>query len=825
MCRRRCLHGLLALVLIPTNVFGPSAAFATARAKAVQTAQVPAADFSARLAALETELETKRQEYGVPGFSLAVVKDDQVVLMKGFGLRDVERKLPVTPDTLFAIGSASKAFTAMTAMMTVDEGKLVLDDSPKKYLPYFKLRDPETDAKITVRDLMCHSSGLNRTDLAWISGTFTRQEMIQIAGQAKPTAKLREKFQYQNVMYVAAGEVVAAAQKQSWEQFVTNRIFKPLGMKVTNLTKLETERAKDYALGYSYIKSTKETKRLPMRDITRIAPAGAINSSAREMAAWVRLMLGGGRFDGKRLVSEKSYAELIKQQMKVSDKIGYGLGWFIRDWNGHQAYDHGGNIDGFSSMVAFMPDRKLGFVYLSNANGSSLADAVRGIVWKHLAGDAAAMAEVKTEAASGEKPVAPQDEAGTYRLAQANVDFTVAFNDGRLALRVPGQPTYPLENIGGRRYKLAAPAPDGFFITFRPAKEKVGESEAYLEQPHGNFVLTKLKAEAKAAEAKANASYAGPMKELLGSYQGDLTNGPVIEIKLAEGRPALWVPGQPAYPLKEVEKDVYGSPALSDAYRLVIKRDEASNVSGFVLKQPEGEFVFKRLVEAKVDLTADELMAKVVAAMGGEANLRRHRTMVMRADVDFVHQGVTGEIITWAKAPNLMASEATFVALGRKFGTIYEYFDGAGGGEGGTFMPVENYAGKNLDDKRIAADFYQVLNWKTLFKTVEVRKRMKLDGEDVYVVVKTPEKGNPVTDYVSAKTFLVVKRELLNTTNSGEITLPSTETFSDYRYVDGVMLPFKTVTSSLSIGDTVVQVKEVKFDVDVPEQTFRARVR
>src|ERR1044072_5466430 len=127
--------------------------------------------------------------------------------MKGLGHKDFEQKVPVTPDTLFAIGSSSKAFTAMLVAMAADEGKLSLDDSPKKFLPYFKLQDPEADAKITLRDLLSHSSGLNRTDLAWVSGTLNREEVIRVAAQAQPTAKLRETMQYQNVMYAAADTV------------------------------------------------------------------------------------------------------------------------------------------------------------------------------------------------------------------------------------------------------------------------------------------------------------------------------------------------------------------------------------------------------------------------------------------------------------------------------------------------------------------------------------------------------------------------------------------------------------------------------------------
>src|SRR5688572_5258811 len=204
--------------------------------QAAATATATAKDYSAALAAIEQALDTKRKELGIPGLSIAIVKDDRVIYLKGLGEKDVEKKLPVTPDTRFAIGSASKAFTGMLAVMSADSGKLSLDDSPKKFLPYFTLRDQEAAAKITIRDLLAHRSGLNRTDLAMVTGMLNREELIRVAGMAKPTAKLGEKFQYQNIMYAAAGEVVAKAEKSTWDKLIASRIFKPLGMTNSDTT-------------------------------------------------------------------------------------------------------------------------------------------------------------------------------------------------------------------------------------------------------------------------------------------------------------------------------------------------------------------------------------------------------------------------------------------------------------------------------------------------------------------------------------------------------------------------------------------------------------
>src|SRR5262245_29105212 len=286
------------------------------------------ADYSAPLAAIEKTIDEKRKEFGIPGVSLAIVKDDKVIYMKGFGVKDFEHNTPVTPDTRFAIGSATKAFTAMLAVMSADEGKLSLDDSPNKFLPYFTLYDKDAAAKITLRDLLSHRSGLNRTDLAMVTGVLNREELIKVAGMAKPTAKLGEKWQYQNVMYAAAGEAVAKAQNSTWDDLIAKKIFKPLGMTNSDTSAEAMQKARDYSFGYDYNAGTKETRRLPQRPIPAAAPAGAINSSARDMAQWVRLMLGNGVFNGHRLVSEKGFDELVRKQINIGGSIDYGLGWF-----------------------------------------------------------------------------------------------------------------------------------------------------------------------------------------------------------------------------------------------------------------------------------------------------------------------------------------------------------------------------------------------------------------------------------------------------------------------------------------------------------------
>jgi CubicO group peptidase (beta-lactamase class C family) len=803
----RFFAALLAFLLVVAPLARPIPAQQTAKPQpAVASAQQTYAE---ALAAIETAIDARRKELGIPGASLVIVKDDQVIYMKGLGLKDIDRKLPVTPDTLFAIGSASKAFTGMAAVISADEGRLSLDDSPKKFLPYFTLRDADAAAKITIRDLLAHRSGLNRTDLAMVTNQLNREELIRVAGLAKPTTKLGEKFQYQNVMYAAAGEAVARAQNSTWDRVIETKIFKPLGMKASDTTAAQMQKARDFSFGYDYNASTKVTRQLPQREIPAAAPAGAINSNARDMAQWLRFMLGGGVINGKRLVSEKGFNQTITKQMNIAGTVDYGLGWFLRKWNDHKVVEHGGNIDGFNSQVALMPDQKLGFVLLTNVTGSSLGAFAMNTIWKNLVGGP------KSEATATGPAVDPKTEAGTYVYAAANLNFDVSFKEGKLVLTVPGQPPYPLENLGGRRYKLGEPAPPGFFATFRPAKDKPTATELFVEQPHGNLVLS------KSAVTSPEPAAAIALSDVVGSYKSE-SAGPTVEIAVRDGKVSLVVAGQNPYPLVENEKDKLRSPGLPDAYWIEVKRDDKGAVSGIVLNQPEGRFSFDKVRSegANTLIAADELIAKMIEAYGGEASLRKHKTSVTTVEIDMEHQGVRGYGVVKAKAPNMAASEMTLTALDKKIGLIRGYFDGNAGGELMTFAPDEVYSGKRLEDIKVGSDFYDVLDWKKNYPTITVKRIAKVGDEDAFVVEKRSEKGSPITDYVSVKSFLLLKRESVIHSDTTGVDIPQTETFSDYRNVDGVMVPFKSIGSNIANGDVVMRVKELKFDVEISDSAF-----
>ena len=320
------------------------------------------------------------QDWKVPGLAIAVVKNDSVLLMKGYGTRTMGTSQPVDEHTLFAIGSSSKAFTSTLVAMMVDQGKMRWDDPATTYLPGLQLFDPYVTRELTVRDLLTHRSGLARGDLMWYGTDYNRDEILRRVRFLKPTWSVRSHFGYQNIMYLAAGQAVAHAAGKSWDDLIRERIFTPLGMTESNTSIRDLAGKSNVATPHTDVNDTLMI--VPWHNIDNIGPAGAINSNVADMIKWVRFQLAQGSVNGKSLVSAGALGETHTAQMTIpvgadakqvnpyTHLESYGMGWFLQDYRGRELDQHGGNIDGMSAMVALMPEEKLGMVILTNANGS-----------------------------------------------------------------------------------------------------------------------------------------------------------------------------------------------------------------------------------------------------------------------------------------------------------------------------------------------------------------------------------------------------------------------------------------------------------------------
>jgi CubicO group peptidase (beta-lactamase class C family) len=314
--------------------------------------------------------------------------DGQVVYLRGHGLRDLERKLPVTPKTLFAIGSSSKAFTTFALGSLVDQGKLEWDKPVINYMPDLRLYDPSATLRITPRDLVTHRSGLPRHDLVWYNNsTSSREDVVHRLAYLAPNKDLRETFQYNNLMFLTAGVLVGRLMNSSWEDAIRHLVFQPLGMASSNFSVAASQQTADFSLGYTVRRDT--IQRMPFRNIDLVGPAGSINSNIEDMLKWVGMHLAGGVVSGKPVMSRATLTDMYAPHMPIGGmptdaSVGaanYGLGWFLNEYRGHYQVQHGGNIDGFSAMVALFPQDKVGLVILTNQNGSALT----GILLNHIA--------------------------------------------------------------------------------------------------------------------------------------------------------------------------------------------------------------------------------------------------------------------------------------------------------------------------------------------------------------------------------------------------------------------------------------------------------
>jgi CubicO group peptidase (beta-lactamase class C family) len=332
------------------------------------------------------------QTFDVPGLSIAIVKDGRVVLAKGYGVRKMGESARVDENTLFGIGSNTKAFTSALLASLVDEGKLSWDDKVYERLPGFQMYDPYVSHELTIRDLLTHKSGmgLGQGDLLfWPHSTYSRDEIIYRLRFMKPKSSFRSRFAYDNLMYIAAGQIVAAVTGKSWDDNIRERIFAPLGMSSSAVTNTAWKPGDNY--GWPHSRLPGKLQVIDFVPIDNAAPAGAINSSAAEMGRWLLLQLDHGRFPGsdRRLFSEKQSKEMWSPQtiLPVGEVppglaalkpnfADYGLGWFLNDYHGHKLVGHSGGVVGFVSRVQLVPDLQLGIVILTNAESGSANNSI-----------------------------------------------------------------------------------------------------------------------------------------------------------------------------------------------------------------------------------------------------------------------------------------------------------------------------------------------------------------------------------------------------------------------------------------------------------------
>ncbi|MCZ6834812.1 MAG: serine hydrolase, partial [Planctomycetota bacterium] len=409
---------------------------------AITPAKAQSSSLQDRLDHLIQRLDERRVELHIPGMAIAVMLDGEMVLAHGFGLADVESGRAVTPETIFAIGSSTKAFTSTLVGMMIDDGKMQWDDPMTSFVPLFDLQvdSDDPDAVVTVRDALSHRSGFARMGVLWAAGTSSADMIFKTASKAEPVAPFRKKFYYNNVMYLAAGTAAARTGDTDWDTMVRERLLEPLGMNDSNTSVTEAMSDPRLSLGYIWNETRENFKRLPMRHLDAIGPAGSINSNVLDMAHWVQFQLDRGVYQGNRLISEERHQDTWTTQIDLAPSIGYGLGWFLQEWEGQPVVEHGGNIDGFGAQVALLPESNLGYVLLTNVTATPLQQGSMKIVWETMLGD---LPDETQLVEAGDY----QEFLGEYvaNFASFKDDrFNVLVQNDKLAVDVPGQMIYEL---------------------------------------------------------------------------------------------------------------------------------------------------------------------------------------------------------------------------------------------------------------------------------------------------------------------------------------------------------------------------------------------
>jgi CubicO group peptidase (beta-lactamase class C family) len=330
--------------------------------------------------------------FDVPGIAIGIVKDGKVVLAKGYGVRKLGEAAPVGENTLFGIGSNTKAFTSAALASLVDAGKISWDDKVYERLKGFQMYDPYVSHEMTIRDLLTHRSGMGLGEgdlLFWPHTTFTREDIIYRLRFMKPASSFRSRYAYDNLMYIAAGQIIPAVTGQSWEDYIREKILQPLGMKTTTLSTTAFMPGDDYAWPHSKVDGKLQS--IPLQDLDNAGPAGAINSSVAEMARWITLQLNHGKFPGSdaRLFSEAQSREMWTAQTLIPIGAGesplaalrpkfsaYALGWGVRDYHGRKLVGHSGGVSGFVTRVLLVPEENLGIVILTNAEEGGAFESI-----------------------------------------------------------------------------------------------------------------------------------------------------------------------------------------------------------------------------------------------------------------------------------------------------------------------------------------------------------------------------------------------------------------------------------------------------------------
>jgi CubicO group peptidase (beta-lactamase class C family) len=748
---------------------------------------------SERLDRLAAEIERNRVDLHVPGVALAIVRGDEVIYAKGFGLADVSKKTPVTPQTQFFIGSTTKAFTATVIGMLVDEGRMGWDDPVEKYLPEFKLKVQSNDpnARVTLRDVLSHRTGFTRPFVLDVNNGLSSEEILRQASSAEAFAPFRQRFLYNNENYLAAGSAAAVAAGMSWSALVQSRILTPLGMTRTRTTR-EAWNEPRMARGYQWAEARKQLKPQTLEtqglNIDGIAPAGAISSTALDMAAWIRFLLHQGVHDGKALISPASLTATWTPQIPISGPVSYGMGWMLRDWQGQRFIEHGGAFTGYSSQVGLLPESDLGFVILTNTQ-SALPSIVLQLVPQYLLGDLPPVPKGRTDL----KPY-----IGRYVASFTNDVITIFERNGRLVFDLPSQ----VESA------LNPPRADGRWSLVMTEQMAV----SFDRDEKARVVGLRVHQGGQEFEApREGATVASPPAELqkyMGRYVGPEANEFVVLVQ--NQRLAARLPNDVTLDLNAPDAVGRRTARANAAFGFVFEESPTGVVTALNVHRPGAVPVIRTVPLPDALPTVAEIMKlrRITSAMAVE-------TLQSTGRVRYAQSGVEGRFTTTVAGDRRLRTEMDFGRFGQMQLVLN---DGRGWMAATGFSPPE-LAGKELRQTILSHPSVQLGDWRKHYDAVRVLRAAQVSGRKIYVVQLESVGLPPAQVSVDAETGDVLREERKVVLPTGG-AMQTTTVYSDYREIGGMRLPYRTVTTTEQTGRLILEVEKVEAEVRVSPRTF-----
>lgn len=574
----------------------------------------------ARWQGLDKELNEILATWQAPSFAVAVVEKDKIVYAKGFGFADYENKVKADANTLYAIGSCTKAFTSSILGLLRADGALDFEDSPRKYIPNLTFYNDELNSFVKIKDMMCHRTGLPRHDGSWyLFPTDSKDDLIKRIAHQEPFTGVREQWYYNNFMFTAQGVIAEKLTGKSWAENVKEKLFDPLGMKRSNFSIPELEKSSNVALGYEL--DGDEIKRMDYYKIRAMGPAGSINSSVNEMANWVIAWINQGKFEGKEILPTNYVQEAMSAQMVVSGGTpgaeypdlhmgNYGYGWFMSSYRGHYRVEHGGNIDGFSANTAFFPSDSIGIIVLVNQNGSGVPSLVRNTVADRALG-LPKREWSKERKERQDKAKEAQKEAGESTASNrkegtspshALKAYTGKYEEpgyGAFSITLKGDSLFvilPLQKLWLKHYHYDV------FQPFTVEKDGIDEKEdspqrfTFSTNTMGDIEGMAIKIEPMLDPIlfKRVPELVDIDKSILEQYAGEYAlAGQVVKVYTkAGGTLHLFVPGQPEYELQALGEHQFAIKGL-DGFKVEFQQ-KGGKYDQVVFNQPNGVFIAKR---------------------------------------------------------------------------------------------------------------------------------------------------------------------------------------------------------------------------------------